>query len=115
MTKSEGSVCPVQCGYCCSYWRHVAELQDASRTGTLFECPHHGREGCVLPRERRPLTCVKYLCPLGQSVRDGLISSVEATVYVSNHMQESREVVELAFRRREQQQRKALGHPVEEV
>jgi hypothetical protein len=95
MTKSEGSVCPVQCGYCCSYWRHVAELQDASRTGTL--------------------TCVKYLCPLGQSVRDGLISSVEATVYVSNHMQESREVVELAFRRREQQQRKALGHPVEEV
>lgn len=60
------AACSVGCGLCCGYWRETRTLrQNAEEDRVRSKCPYLGEEGCVLPRESRPIECTAYLCELG--------------------------------------------------
>jgi hypothetical protein len=50
--------CPTGCGSCCIEPR-VRGCRPLQADG---KCKHLGPEGCVLPRDKRPIACREYLC-----------------------------------------------------
>lgn len=50
--------CPTSCGCCCIEPR-VRGCRPFQADG---KCKHLGSEGCVLPRDKRPIACREYLC-----------------------------------------------------
>ncbi len=71
-------VCPLSCGYCCqTSWHSVKALAkkfmlEAARAQlTNDPCPHQGPEGCELPRDERPETCLTFVCDLSMALTNG--------------------------------------------
>jgi len=65
--KREDVVCPLSCGECCSLWDMVGELahiKESERQQGILRtlCPYLEPTGCLLPRKRRPDSCVGHLC-----------------------------------------------------
>ena len=57
------SICPND-WKCCKMWEGIPELREIAEEGVTV-CPNMGENGCILPREERPVTCRKYICNEG--------------------------------------------------
>jgi len=90
LTDKKGQVlfdirCPVACGVCCDYWKDVPSVAfmqlSKEIVGPSFplECPHLKDNGCCLPRKKRPLECLIYLCELGILATEKMVTEEEIT------------------------------------
>ena len=98
LTDDKGQVlfdirCPVACGCCCDFWKDVPSIALASLTAEIMgpayaECPHLKDNGCCLPRKKRPLECLTYLCELGILATEKLVTEEEITQVLDQGLQE---------------------------
>jgi len=99
LTDDKGQVlfdirCPVACGCCCDYWKDVPSVAfmqlSKEIVGPSFplECPHLKDNGCCLPRKKRPLECLIYLCELGILATEKMVTEEEITRVLDEGLQE---------------------------
>jgi hypothetical protein len=83
--------CPLHCGACCEYWVEIAELTRhlEDDEALLGECPHLGKNGCTLPRDKRPFKCRHYLCSTAINCILGEISRERALGLIEDGKQEN--------------------------
>lgn len=83
----EDRECPVKCGFCCrSSWATVLSLRYKFGEGKDGQvCPHLKNDSCELPREKRPQSCVAFLCPLAWHVQAGRMTADEAWRLLAKH------------------------------
>lgn len=95
LTDNKGRVlfdirCPVSCGCCCDYWKDTPVgllAKELNPVGYQFECPHLADNGCRLPRKKRPIECLIYLCELGILATEKMVTEEEITRVLDEGLQ----------------------------